>query len=66
VSPRGAAEHKRLLTAGHVFWTSAAIGRDVLRAENALRQVLNRKPREPRRTGYRGVSRPENLLKVPD
>jgi|SRR5580658_1075178 MoaA/NifB/PqqE/SkfB family radical SAM enzyme len=63
------AEHTRLLgpiTAGHVFWTSAAIGRRVLRAENALRRLVNRKPRPPARAGYRGAARPEDLLKVLD
>ena len=38
-----AAGHARLLgpiTAGHVFWTSAAIGKHVRRAEQALRRIV--------------------------
>jgi hypothetical protein len=30
------------LTAGHIFWTSNAIGRYVQRGENTLRQLVKR------------------------
>jgi MoaA/NifB/PqqE/SkfB family radical SAM enzyme len=50
------------LTAGHIFWTSTAIGRYVQRGENTLRQVVNRKQSRENL----GVSRAKDLLKVID
>jgi hypothetical protein len=44
----GAIEHQKLvgpITAGHIFWASTAIGRNVQRCEHALRKLVNaRKP----------------------
>jgi MoaA/NifB/PqqE/SkfB family radical SAM enzyme len=48
------------LTAGHIFWTSAAIGRYVRRGENMLQRLANRKPVDL------GSSRTAELLKVLD
>ena len=50
------------LTAGHIFWTSTAIGRYVQRGTNTLRQVVNRKQSRENL----GVSRTKDLLKVID
>lgn len=50
------------LTAGHIFWTSTAIGRYVQRGENTLRQVVSRK----QSSENLGVSRTKDLLKVID
>jgi sulfatase maturation enzyme AslB (radical SAM superfamily) len=50
------------LTAGHIFWTSAAIGRYVQRGEDTLRQVMSRKQSRENL----GVSRTKDLLKVID
>jgi MoaA/NifB/PqqE/SkfB family radical SAM enzyme len=50
------------LTAGHIFWTSTAIGRYVRRGENTLRQVVSRKQSRENL----GVSRTKDLLKVID
>jgi MoaA/NifB/PqqE/SkfB family radical SAM enzyme len=50
------------LTAGHIFWTSTAIGRYVLRGENTLRQVVNRKQSRENLS----LSRAKDLLKVID
>jgi MoaA/NifB/PqqE/SkfB family radical SAM enzyme len=50
------------LTAGHIFWTSTAIGRYVQRGENTFRQVVNRKQSR----ADLGVSRTKDLLKVID
>jgi MoaA/NifB/PqqE/SkfB family radical SAM enzyme len=55
-----AAGHAHLigpLTAGHVFWTSAAVGKRVLRAEKALRRIVYG-PRQGRTSSGR------ELLKV--
>jgi MoaA/NifB/PqqE/SkfB family radical SAM enzyme len=55
-----AAGHQRLLgpiTAGHIFWTSAVVGRHVARGENTLRRLLNHSPREPNSTGCRSIAR---------
>ena len=41
--------HRKLvgpITAGQIFWASAAMGRQVRRGENMLRRLANRKPRE--------------------
>jgi MoaA/NifB/PqqE/SkfB family radical SAM enzyme len=54
------------ITAGHIFWTSAAIGRNVVRGKNRLRQFVSHKQAEPRRAGYHDTSNRENLLKVLD
>jgi sulfatase maturation enzyme AslB (radical SAM superfamily) len=61
-----AVAHKELvgpITAGHIFWTSAAIGRQVRRGENTLQRLVNRKQHEPR-----GESTPHtnHLLKIID
>jgi len=61
--------HQKLvgpITAGHIFWTSRALGRYVQRGENKLQWLVNRKWGELGREEYHGVSRPENLLKVID
>lgn len=61
--------HRKVLgpiTAGHIFWTSAAIGRQVQRAEQILQQLGNRKRGKLGREDYHGVSRTEDLLKVMD
>ena len=60
--------HKLLgpITAGHIFWTSTAIGRCVGRSENTLRDLLNRKQGEMGREGYHGGSRTKDLLNVID
>jgi MoaA/NifB/PqqE/SkfB family radical SAM enzyme len=58
--------HQKLvgpITAGHIFWTSTAIGRYVLRGENTLRRLVNRKQGELGREGYHGISRTKDLLK---
>jgi MoaA/NifB/PqqE/SkfB family radical SAM enzyme len=55
--------HRKLvgpITAGHIFWTSAAIGRYVRRGENVLRRLANGKPSDL------GNSSTANLLKVLD
>ena len=49
------------LTAGHIFWTSNAIGRYVQRGENTLRRLVRRK----QGTDV-GVSPTKDLLKVID
>lgn len=61
--------HRRVLgpiTAGDIFWTSAAIGRHVQRAGKVLHQLGIRKHGKLGRNGYRAVSPSENLLKVLD
>ncbi len=55
------------ITAGHIFWTSTAIGRRrVQRTENVLRQLVNRKPGKRGERKYHGVPRTQDLLKVVD
>lgn len=57
--------HRRLIgsiTAGHIFWTSHAIGRRVQRAERRLRQFVNHKQVEPESS--HGVPHPKDLLRV--
>ena len=52
--------HQKLagpITAGHIFWTSAAIGRSVQRVENKLQKLANRKQREGAREDRHGGSR---------
>ncbi len=64
-----AAGHRKLvgpITAGHVFWASAAIGRYAQRGENALQRLVNRKPGEVGRAGYHGISGPDGRLRVID
>lgn len=54
--------HQKVLgpiTAGDIFWTSAAIGRYVQRSETALRQLLN-----PRQDDMQGANDSSDLLKV--
>jgi len=54
--------HQKVLgpiTAGDIFWTSAAIGRYVQRGETALRQLLN-----PRHTDMQQDNEDSDLLKV--
>jgi hypothetical protein len=61
--------HQKLagpITAGHIFWTSAAIGRYVQRVENRLQKLVKRKQREGAREDRHGVSRTKDLLKVMD
>jgi MoaA/NifB/PqqE/SkfB family radical SAM enzyme len=61
--------HRKLLgpiTAGHIFWTSAALGRQLLRAENMLRQLMNHNPGKSDQGGYSGVARTRDLLKIID
>ena len=59
--------HRKLvgsITAGHIFWTSTAIGRHLQRAENMLRQLVTRKQCKQGGEGHPGVSL--NHLKVID
>jgi MoaA/NifB/PqqE/SkfB family radical SAM enzyme len=59
--------HQKLvgpITAGHIFWTSAAIGRQVRRAGDILRQVVNRKQVKQGGEGHLDVSL--NQLKIID
>jgi MoaA/NifB/PqqE/SkfB family radical SAM enzyme len=61
--------HRKLvgsITAGDIFWTSAAVGRYVQRTENALRELVSRRPRKSGTEEYLGVSPAKNLLKVID
>jgi hypothetical protein len=61
--------HRKLvgpITAGHIFWTSRAIGRYVRRGENTLQHLVSRKQGELSRDGYHGVSRIKDLLNVID
>jgi MoaA/NifB/PqqE/SkfB family radical SAM enzyme len=61
--------HRKLvgpLTAGHIFWTSTAIGRRVRRGEDILRNLVSRKPGEPGKERGHGVSGTDDLLKVID
>jgi len=58
--------HRKVLgpiTAGQIFWKSAAIGRQVQRAETMLRQLAKR---NRDREGHQGISRTDDLLKVMD
>jgi sulfatase maturation enzyme AslB (radical SAM superfamily) len=55
--------HRKLvgpITAGHIFWASAAMGRQVRRGENVLRRLANSKSRDL------GNSRTGDLLRVID
>lgn len=64
-----AAGHRKLvgpLTAGHVFWASAAIGRYVQRGENALRRLANRKPGEGCTRDHHGTSFAADRLRIID
>jgi MoaA/NifB/PqqE/SkfB family radical SAM enzyme len=54
------------ITAGHIFWTSAAIGRYVVRGKNTLRQLVSRKREEPVRSRFHDTPSRKNLLKVLD
>lgn len=54
------------ITAGHVFWTSAAIGRYIARGKDTLLQFVSHQPKEPPRAGYHDISRSKDLLKVLD
>ena len=61
--------HQKLagpITAGHIFWTSAAIGRYVQRVENRLQKLVKRKQREGPREDRHGVSRTKDLREVMD
>jgi MoaA/NifB/PqqE/SkfB family radical SAM enzyme len=61
--------HQKLagpITAGHIFWTSAAIGRYVQRVENRLQKLVKRKQREGARGDRHGVSRTKDLREVMD
>ncbi len=61
-------DHKLVgpMTAGHIFWTSAAIGRHVRRGENWLQHLVNRKQGEVDKEGYHDVSRTKDPLRVID
>lgn len=50
------------ITAGHIFWTSRAVGHYVQRGERIVRSVVNGTWRSMR--GTRGISHPKDLLKV--
>jgi MoaA/NifB/PqqE/SkfB family radical SAM enzyme len=57
--------HQKLvgpLTAGHIFWTSAAIGRYSKRAEEAIRRMMRKPSLEPNPR----VARSERLLNILD
>jgi hypothetical protein len=61
--------HQKLvgpITAGHIFWTSTAIGRYIRRGENTLQHLMNRKQGVVGKEGYHGASRTKHLLKVID
>ena len=61
--------HQKLagpITAGHIFWTSAAIGRYVQRVANRLQKLVKRKQREGAREDRHGVSRTKDLREVVD
>src|SRR5271167_1129835 len=61
--------HSKLIgpiTAGHVFWTSSAIGRYVRRGENMLQNLVNRNPGELGEEGRRDASRTKDVLRVVD
>ena len=63
-----AAGHRKLvgpLTAGHVFWASAAIGQYAKRCEDALRSIVTR-PADSVADSYHAVPQVENPLKVVD
>jgi MoaA/NifB/PqqE/SkfB family radical SAM enzyme len=56
--------HQKLIgpiTAGHIFWTSSAIGRFVQRAEKMLPQPENQKHAKSNEPDYSGVAYPGNL-----
>lgn len=54
------------LTAGHVFWTSNAIGNYVLRVENVLRPLFDRRQRKAGKPTSYGTSGTKDLLRVID
>jgi len=61
--------HRKLvgpITAGHIFWTSRAIGRYVRRGENMLQNLMNLNPGELGKERGRDVSRTKDLLRVVD
>jgi MoaA/NifB/PqqE/SkfB family radical SAM enzyme len=61
--------HQKLvgpITAGHIFWTSTAIGRYARHCENTWRHLVSRKQGELGREGYHGDSRTKDLLKLID
>jgi MoaA/NifB/PqqE/SkfB family radical SAM enzyme len=63
-----AAGHRKLvgpLTAGHVFWASAAIGHYAKHCEEALRSIASR-PVDLVTDPYHGIPQVENPLKVVD
>ena len=64
-----AVEHRKVagpITAGHIFWASRAIGRQVQFVENRLRALSNPEWDESTRTEYQPSSRPKDLLRVID
>jgi MoaA/NifB/PqqE/SkfB family radical SAM enzyme len=64
-----AAEHRKIagpITAGHVFWASKAIGRQVQRVENKLHSLVNPKSGESPSEEYQPSSRAKDLLRVLD
>jgi len=61
--------HRKLvgpITAGHIFWTSRAIGRYVRRGENTFQHLVSRKRGELGKERRRDVSRTKDLLRVVD
>jgi MoaA/NifB/PqqE/SkfB family radical SAM enzyme len=64
-----AVEHRKIagpITAGHVFWASKAIGRQVQRVENKLHLLTNPRSDESPSAEYQPSSRAEDLLRVLD
>ena len=64
-----AVEHRKIagpITAGHIFWASRAIGRQVLRVENKVWALPNPKSDESASTEYQAASRAKDLLRVLD
>jgi hypothetical protein len=56
--------HQKLIgpiTAGHIFWTSSAIGRYVQRAEKMLRNPMNHERDKSKEPDCAGVAYRENL-----
>jgi MoaA/NifB/PqqE/SkfB family radical SAM enzyme len=61
--------HSKLIgpiTAGHVFWTSHAIGRYVKRGESTLQNFANPNPAEPAKDPHPDTSGAKDLLRVID
>lgn len=64
-----AVEHRKIagpITAGHIFWASRAVGRQVLRVENKVRAIPNPKSDEAASKEHQAASRAKDLLRVLD